>query len=205
MKFLTITSPEYTELHKLMTESVSKYSRKLMVEHFENPQFSDFGTPEFNSAMRFKAEMIVKHLTNMRDGEILLYSDSDVIFRAHPYIFVKLSSENDFTAQNDLNDDFCAGFFAAKKSDEMIRLWREISEKVSEIENDQEVLNRIIVKSKLKTAMFGDGDVCSYGIISRGEIWKGQEFKMPRCKAFHANYTVGIENKKRLMKMAIGQ
>ena len=93
------------------------------------------------------------------------------------------------------------GFFVVKVNDKTKQVIREtIAGMVDNTRNYQEVFN--VVAKGLKTAFFDVNDVWNYGVV--GDLWNGQDFDLPKdIKAFHANYTVGIDNKVKLLNLAI--
>ncbi len=204
-KFLTVTSPQYKSVTKMMIESLKRVESDtpLIIENCY-----DFGSPEFNTAAfnrttRFKAEIIGKYLAGMKDGEFLFYTDSDVWFFNKPdEIMCEVDRIFDMNSQDDLNGVYCAGFMAIKKSQRTLQLWQDIAIPQPVQANDQHILNVIIGQYGIKSAFFPPRVVTSYGLISGGKQWNGEEFEIQRCMAFHANFTVGIENKLKLMEKA---
>ena len=131
--------------------------------------------------------------------------------------------------RNNLNGGLCAGFMAIQGNDRTLRLWQWIRDQmVCQAENtdgipinDQALLcQSLIVNARfpwlpqaLKTSMSRRGwNPCQirwdylpdrffgYGLVKR-KIWKrGERFAVPKDIAvFHANYVVGVEDKKAIL------
>jgi hypothetical protein len=167
----------------------------------ETEQARVFGTPEFNLLGKEDGQDIAMEMEEMKEGELFFYIDSDVLLNAPVDWFVEQLGDNDMICQND-GGTACLGFYIAKVSPEMIRLFQAIKEGTNPKQNCQIIFNKIRSNYNLKIALFNTQDVWNYGVLNRG-VWNGEPFDFPsNLKAFHANYTVGIENKVKLLNKA---
>ena len=207
MKYLTVTTPGYRHLTDRMIQSsgVSGWDIRDMGE-----DVGDFRTPSFNRLCRSKPA-IIRDL--LKSGEEVFSLDGDVIF-FEPITEIPLHRDADIQGQVDPDSGICCGFchyrptFATLTFLDMVI---EQCETAGENVNEQLVYNwclqRIQPQNGIKVA--GIASVFSYGLHAYGktgntDIWDGQEFEIPDgAKAFHANYTIGIEAKVRLLDYVV--
>jgi len=213
MKILTISTPNYKALMNRMLIGLIYHSTKepidITIDQSITNEEGVFGTKNFNLICKYKAQQIYLQMSKMRRNDILFYIDGDIqLFEDVKWFENMFMGHNiDMVAQND-NGGICAGFFLAKVTPLMLALWHEVAKETSEAENDQIVLNRVITKyiPQLKVSLLPTNMVAHYGAISNGDLWNGQEFKLPEgCKAFHANFTIGMENKIKLLDYVVKQ
>lgn len=170
------------------------------------PQTDDgkFGTQTFNYISKLTAGYCVEEMEKMEDGDLLLYCDSDVLLLEDPQWFAEQIGDNDFIFQSDYGTP-CMGFFVVRVSDRTKKVMLDAISLMDNTKNYQQVFNEIYDKYGLKYGYFKTSDVWNYG-VNKGEVWNGGDITIPNnLKAFHANYTVGIENKIKLLKLAIKQ
>jgi hypothetical protein len=203
MKILTITSPAYLDI----TEKLIKQSKfPIMAEKVEQIGDPNFGTPDFNRTMLLKVKSIIEHL---KETNILFFIDSDVLLFEDPSYFVNKLGDKDMMFQREPDNTVCTGFFVAKNNEKVLDLFNEVLTVMEEnptMFNEQQVINLLIKGTTINYGVFDDKDVYSYGLATGGKVWKGEELdiEIPKdIKAFHANYTIGLENKKRLLDLAL--
>jgi len=203
MKILAITSPRYSKLAKLFLSSISlDIGDKFIFENFDAKEDTDFGSKNYNLATKMMMRTISNNIETMKDGELFMYTDSDIVFNA-PFSSFSCG-DDDIRFQRDLGITcHCLGFIVAKVNSEIKRLFRDLTELTNETTNCQVVISRIIDNYKIKYSFFPKEEVCSYGLLTDGKIWNGEKFNIPECKAFHANYTIGTDNKLLLMQKAL--
>lgn len=163
-------------------------------------KYHNFGTGGFNEFVLYRSEIILKEL---KEGNNIFQIDSDVVlYKPHGY-FTNQMGDLDFIAQREHNDEYCCGFIVCKSNETMIKLWEQVIIEMKTHGNlhDEAAFNKVIKEGfKVNGGFFGD-DVMSYGLITNGKVWEpNKDFDLPReISAFHANYTVGQENKEKLL------
>lgn len=159
--------------------------------------YSNYQTGGFNDHMRFRTNCLIDEL---KAGITVFQIDSDIIiFKPLQYFINKIGNE-DILAQREHNADICTGFMIVKPTETSIKFFESTLEKMAEIDNDERAANAVLKENfNIKVAYFDTKDITNYGVISGGKIWEGQDFDLPACHAFHANYTLGQENKERLL------
>jgi len=200
MKIITSISKEFKPVFDLtrpyMPEGIIVYSLA------DRNNDMEFGSKDFNLLGTKDEESICSKIKDMKDGDIFFQCDSDVLVNAPTEWFIEQLGDNDIIFQSDSGTP-CLGFYVARISDEVKRIFKDVKEKTNENTNCQIVFNRIKKNYNLKIVLFDTKDVWNYGVLNRG-IWNGEQFDLPEnLKAFHANFTIGIENKVKLLTMAI--
>lgn len=164
-------------------------------------KYSNYQTGEFNSHMRYRTECLI---ADLKAGLTLFQIDSDILlFKPLQYFADKMGDE-DILAQREHDNDICTGFMIIKPTEKSIKFLEATLEKMAEIDNDERAANAVIKSGfDISIRYFEISDITNYGIISDGRIWEGQDFELPPSHAFHANYTVGQENKRRLLDLVV--
>lgn len=212
----------YTESHNQIYNDyfLSSLSEKISSEKFDlipffGKQLSNSGsynTPGFEETMFYKIDHIIKNI-DTDSSDLLVFSDCDVQFL------------NDFTerAQTDMmnfdilfQDDItcaCAGFFIAKQTREVLDFFIQVRSimymnlgkdgKLASGMSDQSIINLLIRQNKvIKTGLLPRDVYFTIASSTGPKQWMGEDFNIPfNIHVHHANWTVGIENKIRLMEM----
>jgi hypothetical protein len=177
----------------------------LEIKYMALDSAGSYRTPGWLSAQKQKLELIYECLCDTDDeDEIFMYSDLDIQFFAPFRSYIEeLLMTNDIVFQNDCPDYpvYCMGFFACKKTDAIKDLFKTaITLLKYKSECDQTVINEVIhafpsiVKYVLPNEFFTVG-------MHGGKVWDGEEFEIPEnIIMHHANWTVGIDNKIKLLK-----
>lgn len=199
MKISTATSPEY----KPICDLTRPYNPKVEVDIIPHQDADgQFGTESFNKLSLIDGANVATKMRRLKDGEIFFCCDSDVLLNAPVEWFIEQLKDNDIIFQQDMGTA-CLGFYVARVSPKVIKAFDKVNEFTTKEVNCQVAFNRMISTFDLKIDYFQTKDVWNYGCLNRG-LWNGEEFDFPdNVKAFHANYTIGIPNKVKLLKMAI--
>lgn len=211
----------YTESHKVLLNDwfIPSIKDDYEVVLKESPQTCSegiFHAEGWNVCMLDKIKFIINAIKE-EEGEVFVYSDVDIqFFKPTKKIILELIEKRDMVIQRDNSSGgLCAGFFAAKANEKMLRLWEHIEcQLIKIIENnridaslfdDQVLLNKMLTPNRL---IFGIGDVLrisrsslpnSQGIkwsylpdtffthgVSTGRCWKpGDTFDVPRGIVAH--------------------
>lgn len=154
-----------------------------------------------------KVEMIIDAIYKTWNY-YFIYSDVDVQFFAPIKKEIEtVLQQYDLVIQKDHpNGTLCSGFFACKSNEKTLKLWQDVYQIMCDKEkySDQGALNYCLVKKKnpynltwtyLPEAYFG-------GATRTGHSWHpGQALPIPENpKMHHANWTVGVYNKKKQLE-----
>lgn len=159
----------------------------------------------WKKAVSEKCKIIENACINNKKGEIILYSDVDIQFFCDK-IERELKEELgdfDIKFQNDGIAGFCSGFFVFKVSDftkTLIKDWHNTLIN-SNSPCDQPTLNHVLKNYDSRKYGVLSNKYWSYGQISK-KVWKpGENIDLNhKIYVHHANWTVGIENKKKMME-----
>ena len=71
--------------------------------------------------------------------------------------------------------------------------------------NNQGVNSALLKNVSFRWGCFPDDVVCNWPAISKTRsLWKGEQFTLPAsCRAFHANWTVGVANKTAMLEQVM--
>jgi hypothetical protein len=170
-------------------------------------QFGDgnYMTRGWRETMREKVGIILGALD--RD-ERFIWADCDVqFFGPIAAVLTEELGDHELACQNDSGGMLCAGLFMCRSTANMRRLFRTIYDEMtadSSEEDDQQRLNRHAHACRCK---FLSGRFWTVGVHLNGPgrpltRWHGQDFEVPEgILAHHANWTVGVENKIRLLDL----
>lgn len=194
------TSNKYKEI---FDRSFATIAQKDMVQVHYAPDIENnmFGHADYNKLCYDKAEYIYKSLCELKDGDLMLFFDSDVMFFTPFEWFIGQIKDNDIVFQKEsLRGGYNAGFMLVRNSQKARDFLKRVADYRDYRYHDQHVLNVLINLTDLKVATFATTDVFTYGYANRGRLYEGNPFNFPRgIKVFHANYCVGDEKKKQLM------
>jgi hypothetical protein len=199
MKTMTFYSKGYERVANL---THPYFPKEFIINSLKVSDGAIFGTPEFNLLSKDQDSSYTKVLKESKEGEIIFACDSDVLLNAPLEWFEKQLGDNDVIFQRDQNDA-CLGFWIGRVSPKLIEVFERIDNDTNAETNNQVAFNRFKDTCGLKIAYFDTKDVWNYGCLNRG-VWNGEPFDFPdTLKAFHANYTIGIDNKVKLLEMAV--
>jgi hypothetical protein len=144
----------------------------------------------------------------------------DFIFAESDIVFLKPSLSRilqeiaffDVLFQDDGPRPLCAGLFVMRVNEKTLAFlddWRSRAEAAltqpdenGRINDDQDVLNKFIQDSGLTYGKLSHLFANPYTVA--GKIWDGSNLNIPNdTLVFHANWTEGIENKEKLLDMAL--
>lgn len=169
----------------------------------------DFHSSNFFNACYNKICNIISILEKKSKTEgFLIYLDADICVRGN--IIAAMTAElgdNHIAFQRD-SSIYCAGMFICKICPEVLNFFNSVKAAlISNIEYysvracDQGAINELLPSSTLLYTFLSDR-FTTYGNIAEGS-WSqsSPEFELSNdVLAFHANYTVGLENKTQLLK-----
>jgi hypothetical protein len=152
------------------------------------------------------------------DGEPTLYVDADVALMPGiaswcKYAIAKMPA--DAVAFSDDVIQWCAGVMLFRATEQVRRLWQLLAD-LSLVWNlpDQDVLHQLRLQAQqtngrlpITPVTIDAGVVSNWATVNAPAIphpWDGEPFAVPRsCLAWHANWTVGIERKLRMLERVV--
>jgi MoaA/NifB/PqqE/SkfB family radical SAM enzyme len=196
----------YTPSHKKLKDKwfLPSLRDKFEIEFYEFAKSGDgnYLESDWTEAVLFKCEVIIKSIKD-HPGEIIFYSDVDIIFFAKfkERVLQALEGKDIVCQVDDPYGSLCTGFFALRSNRLTLKLWEEVHEAVKTEGRNQPAFNRIIRGMKdihyeyLPVTFFGAGTF-------RPVLWKkGDLILLPENPVmFHANWTMGIGNKTFLLR-----
>ena len=179
-----------------------KLTSKIIPQVCESGEFAANG---FDKAMLKKIEFIVENI-DLSDKSKLVFSDCDVQFFGD----IDLDMDHyDILFQKDYFEDArCAGFFICKNNQNVLNFFNQIKNLLENNLNsrvdDQFFLNNLIKNNFSITHGYLPIDkFWTVGNFTGGKVWNdGDDVQIPKTIVMHhANYTIGIENKIKLLNI----
>jgi hypothetical protein len=165
-----------------------------------------FGTVAWNLITKKVVELIIEEMKTMNTGDIFMYIDTDILMLEKPEWFAEQLGDCDFKFQYETGFGINFGFFVARVSPDAIDFLQQTADGTNETNNSQISVMNVFRHTKLKVEYFDTKDVWNYAVYSDGKLWDGKPFPFPEdIKAFHANFTIGVEQKKEILNMAIAK
>jgi hypothetical protein len=159
----------------------------------------------WNKTMQKKVNYIIDAFDELKEGDLLIHTDVDVIFfKPYKETIIQELGESDIIFQSDRNTA-CMGFFACKINGKTKNLFLKLNQILKYHEQDQAALNYLLFAEKfdINFKLFSQ-KIFNYGFVCDG-LYKNESFvPFPEdMVALHANYTIGIETKINLIKLAL--
>jgi len=210
LKILTFYSDShYKMFNDFFISSYDKYLSKYELIVKKINQISPTGEYEsfgFDTTMVEKLNLIIENI-DINDGRFLMYSDCDVQF------FSDLDfdlGDNDICFQQDGSvKNLCAGFFITKQNNSVLSFFIEVRQMLLDSLDgkihDQKIINKLLNsgydKIKVGVLPYDRYWTVAYGINNK--MWhEDLDFEIPNTIiSHHANFTVGVENKIKLLKL----
>lgn len=211
VKILNVsTIGQHQQLAQLLNDEIVLYSK----QHIDIVQLTDtcvgsFQTIGFFNSCVSKINSIIAALNSLGDYEYLIYLDSDIcVCNDIVSIMIDELEHYDAAFQQDSPNALCGGMFICRKNQKTLTFFQNIldsllkdQEYYQNKECDQTALNEQLLSGTLDYKVLS-ARFTTYGNICEG-LWDSScaEFELPHnLVAFHANFTVGIENKKELLR-----
>jgi len=201
MQTLLINSGSFDEVFQITKPYFGEY----LLRTFDAPAINnDFGTTNWNLITKEVAKIMVDEMKLRKTGDILFYSDTDILLFAEPQWFKNQIGDCDIRFQYETGFGPNFGFWVARVSPEVIELFEKTYEATNTGTNSQVAFKLVSEGSKLKIGYFDTKDVWNVAVANGGKVWNGEPIDWPESmKAFHANFTIGQANKILLLKEAI--
>jgi hypothetical protein len=195
--------------NRYFLDSFNKYlSTKYVLLAKKIPQVCPTGyfqSKGFDLAMLEKIKWIIANI-DIADPTPLVYADCDVQFFGDLEFDL---GEKDIVFQHDYHAGYCcAGFFICKQNLQVLNFFKQVEQNfkhtMNGIRHDQDVMNDMFKSgySGVKRGMLPDNKYWTVANGISGNIWVGQDFFVPyEILMHHANFTVGLENKLKLLEL----
>lgn len=194
MKIYTMVSKSHQFLHdEYFEKSIKKFEPEAEIISEQQRQVCSTGeyySDGWKESMRQKIEIYDKAINT--DDEFFIWSDVDIEFYS-PFIkeCIKELGDYDIAFQEGVGREYCAGFFICKINKKTKSFFKLLKEKYDLYACDQEAINKNI--QRLNAKFLSDRFL---NISFQHRHWSGQDFTIShQLIMFHANYTVGLQNK----------
>ena len=208
MKKMYVT---YTPSHEVLFNNyfLPTYPRDYQLILQKAPQESitgDFMSDGFVSTERRRVEQIIDGIKK-NWGEYIVHSDVDVqFFDLSCQQIEKELGNYDLIGADDIFG-LCIGFMAIRANHKTLDLFSNLLQMypiiVEKFSNMQVALNDIMLASKNNTVNYTKFSKMffSIGMVNDAKVWDGEDFEVPQnILLHHANYTIGTENKIKLLQ-----
>lgn len=177
----------------------------LVIRHIpQECETAEYESAGFDKSMKRKVEFINDAFAELQDGDILFFTDPDVIF-IKPYkdLFINEMGDADIIFQSD-RGTACMGIFSCRVSEKTRFFFKSLYDNLDKFKHDQDAANYLLktVDYKLNVKLFSY-KVFNYGFVSYR--YEGEDIvNFPDdITLLHANYTVGVQKKTKLIKLAL--
>ena len=196
-----MTSPAYADLtdHMIATSGVSDWE----IMHEPQKSNGNFGERWFNEIC---CKRPAKILELLREGHDVFVVDGDVTF-FKPIAEIEIHPKADVQAQIDPDSGLCCGAILYRSNYRVIEFMEIVLQNCianASAVNDQVITNAVIKQfPQIRPRLAAFQTVHSFATLVEPRIWNSESFDIPvDCQAFHANFTIGIDNKIKLLKYA---
>lgn len=204
MKLLTCYTPSHKVFFDQFVLTNPPDGIELIVEMFpqECPS-GEFAEEGWNATTARKFEFLIRHMNEMKEGEIFTFSDVDVQFfdtlteYAH-----RACSKVDIAFQNDYYGHACTGFFFCRNTEQTRHFFEHALLIIKDHRDDQAAVNHILATHPIDF---------TYGLLpnqfftfgSFYNHWNGEtDFPVPDdIVMHHANWVKGIDKKLELLRV----
>jgi hypothetical protein len=216
-KVITTATPQHCPMLNDLLKDFKKYHDSDIDVYYANDQFEgEYGTHPFFNVTLKKILFIIKQFYPMDENNSLIFLDADIHLRGNIIDAMNNAlqhSGKDILFQKDEENIACTGMFICKTSKKVKDFFMDVystmlsrSDHYMSHGSDQTAANDILAKQKIDYD-FLDERFTTFGVLRNDQdlLWSPDvaPFKLPRnVLAFHANYTIGVENKMKLLAYA---
>jgi len=206
----------FTKSHKPLLDILLKTSEGIEKKIiFQGEQLCPSARFKENGWNASCADRIKKLADLPINHELHFFSDTDVVlssdFEGWCEYFV-FNKPQDFVFYGYDTFQWCAGTMLFRQTEKVKRWWNALYQ-ICEMmgQNDQDGLHalRSAVKPTILMDVMPTQNVCNLATLSKPEtpkLWDGSDFNIPsECKAWHSNWTLGVEQKVKMCEMAHGK
>lgn len=193
----------YNEFFIKSYNEILKDKYKLLTKKIEQlSPTGEWASKGFDIMMVEKVKWIIENI-DIDDENILVYADCDIQFFGD--ITYNLGN-NDIMFQSDYSN-ICAGFFICKQNQNVLNFFKLVEtnlvNSLNGVIDDQLILNKILNSgySKISKDILPTDKYWTVGFSTNGNVWNGQDIKVPNILMHHANFAIGLENKVKLLNL----
>jgi MoaA/NifB/PqqE/SkfB family radical SAM enzyme len=204
MKLIAVVSPSHQSLKDDWFLRTLKDDYEVCVYPCDVSGQGTYMQDDWRRAVLFKSTRIIEAIEE-NWNDTFVYSDVDVIFFAPTKAAILESlAEKDIVCQrDDPSGNLCTGFFGVRANEATLQLWQRVRQSVEREGRDQLAFNRLVREQKDLRAGYLPRSFFGTGTFSGRSIHGAERFYIPRNPAmFHANCTVGVDNKIMLLSKA---
>lgn len=217
LRLVTYYTPSHAEMcRRFVLSRAWGFEERRSTQYDQTCASGSFKSAGWNECMLDKLDCLMRLPI---DGQPTVYVDSDVaLFPGfHDWCEETLARmPNDAVAFADDIIQWCAGVMLFRSTPVVHRFWQLLAD-LSRIWNlpDQDVLHQLRMQSEqtggrlpIQPQVLHRSVVCNWATVNDHDClpspWDGEPFVVPRsCLAWHANWTVGIERKQRMLEQVV--
>jgi len=220
-KYIIYSTPSHKDLLNININSLKSIYKDSVIIHQTNDENQYCQTAEYHNigwkqTQINKVQSLINILYKFNDGETFIFCDADII-HLNNYIddIDVLLKKYDMVAQKSFskkeNSGYCSGFFAAKKTEKVMRFLNYILQSLkytanSESHADQYYFNKyagILNIGYLNDSYFNPGLISNGNVIDKCDFDKIKSLAPKDVNIVHANWIKGSENKFYFLDMYI--
>lgn len=207
----------YTPTHKDMCERfvMSRawgFDERHFAQHEQTCPTGGFKSEGWNDCMLDKLNTLLSLPT---DGTATLYVDADVCLMPSLVEWCRWYVEHLDADEVAFSSDvvqWCAGIMLFRSSKRVHAFWQTIADLSAAVNApDQDVIHWLRVQAEQQKGrlpivgrMLPADVFCNWATVNAPHVpapWDGQPFEVPKtCLAWHANWTIGVDNKMRMLE-----
>ena len=214
--FITFFTPSHERLYNdiFLPSLINAFGdRHLLIPYRLDEQYCDSGVYHTNGWRQTQVEKIycvMNAIKNLLDDQVFIFCDADILHvQDYTETLIKELEVNNFVAQDSFSKQksygsYCSGFYAAKKSEQIIKFLKIIhNDLVNNVQDekrgDQFYLNVNSVMIKNRKTL--DRTFYNPGADTNGELLDVEHFDeiisklLPDTNIVHANYMLSPETK----------
>lgn len=197
VRLITVYSPSHEKLfYKYLRPTAHEF--EVIAKQLPQLGNGEYMNSRWLEAMAMKVAFIRQQLRGM-PGEVFVVADADVqMFPPVREYLVEQLGDYDIAFQDDVSS-CCAGFLVARANKKVEQFYATLSKKIWNYKNEQTALNDLLCMVRWKKL---PPTVFTIGLVNEGRVWQGEPLKIPgNIRVHHANFTVGLENKIKLLEL----
>jgi len=140
----TVVSPSHRKLleNYMLPSFPNEPNMEMTIKYIEQHcPSSEFESPGWHKVMQEKAKCFYDTLLDLKDGELMMFIDTDIIHLDNWYNDMVEHMKNvDLAVQNDYGGGLNSGFFCVRKTTATINLFRAVHEFIGQYSNEQKAL-----------------------------------------------------------------
>lgn len=175
----------------------------LQIRYMPQECSGDFVSEGWQKTMTKKVQYIVDALHELKENDIMIHTDSDIVFfKPFKHDLLNEMGNADIIFQSDVGTA-CMGFFACKVCSKTIEFFNTLLAELDQHYHDQEAVNHMIRSRKydINIKLFSH-KFFNHGFF--GKHYEGEDdINFPAdIVVFHGNFVYGMDKKLKMIKIA---